>query len=1155
MARPAIRTFLFSDIRDYTYFVETQGDAAATKMIRSSRRIVRAEVARHRGAEIKTEGDSFYVVFRSPSAAVRCAVAIVRRAAGHNRREPQVPVLLGIGINTGEAIPHDDGYVGAAVILAQRLTANARAGQILVTDTVRALVRTGAHAPMRDVGTWTFKGISQAVRVYEVDPFPGAAIQALGPVLPIPAMLLPPPTAATLVVCPELIQREGAISTLAQQLEAAAKGASRLVAISGEAGVGKSRLCREIAEIASRSGFYALGGRAHRSGGTYEAVVAAFRPYARARGTEILRRLLGTLIVELRRILPEIDVAAPEQSASIPDDERRERFFRTAQLLLEDAASLRPVLLVLEDLHDADAATFELLRHIAVSLHAGICIVMTYREEELSRARGLGMLMNDLDRDRRLVRLRVRPLDSEGVARMTAALVPGRRAPELAQAVFERTQGNPYYIEELLKTALDDPSATLDRLALPATIRDSVRLRLDRLEEKRGPGATDLLEAAAIAEVPLGYDVILGLSTRRDETEAVADLDALVEAQLLERPPTRADIYQFRHALTREAITSALPQARARELHRRVAEALEQLELPGSRAALLAGHFARAGDRSRALRYGREGAAEAIRLGAYATAIELLHAAAEQARSTPTEAAVLEELGSALQAAGRASDAEAALLRARELSAADPIAVARLDDRVAAVLRMQGRRTEAKATASRAIAALEAGPGNGLAEALVTLSSLHWAENEAERAVSTSERALTIARESGSTRTVVSALTINGAARARLGLSAGIDVLEEAIRIGTAAQLGSETIEAYYQLSRAQLLLGLGEEARRSAERGLALARERGLEFDQARLLSLLVRLVVNEGRYREAQALAEQAVALATPGTVAATGAKVALASVMTSTGQSAEGLAILDQVESQVERNEPDRRLVFFAYRAEALLGLGRLDEAKAVAARAVELTLSRPGLGMSGFLQATDVAEALADASWIEELSQSFERYFAGRDTGGIRAVRAEMRAVVAICTGGDPSPHFERAAAEYEALGARHRAMFRRASSLLAQLRKASATTARQLRREILSVRSYLEEWGAMRYVYVIDRAMARAPRPRAPKRDVLGQTELRTAMLLSRGLTDAAIARELKISIPRATGSVRRVLDKLGVRTRSQVASWAVDRGVLEKVGR
>lgn len=1084
-----MRTFLFSDLRDYTAFIESRGDAAATRMLRSSRRIVRAAVASHRGAEIKTEGDSFYVVFRSPSSALRCAMEIQRANAAHTRRRPDVPVRMGIGINTGEAMPHDRGYVGAAVILASRLSVAAKPGQILVTDTLRSLVRTGAHASMRDLGSWTLKGISEAVRVFDVEPALMSAARALGPTLPLPAMLIsaqrPVPG---LVVCPELVQREAPLAALTQHLEAAAQGEARIVAVSGEGGVGKSRLVRELAEIAHREGTYVLGGRSHASGSPYEPVIAALRPYGHARGTEILRRLLGPLVVELRRLLPEVEIGGSDPD--IPSDERRERFLRTITLLLEDAASQRPVLLVLEDFHDADESSRDLLRHLASTMRAGICVVVAYREEEVGPAHPLRGLLAELERERRLARVGLVPLDLGGVERMTAALVTGRDVAGLARAVFERSQGVPFYVEELLKTALDDPDADPDRLALPRTIADSVRVRVGRLVSSRGPGIADLLEAAAIAEVPLGYDVLLRLS-ERDEAEAGADLAAAVDAQLLERPPTRHELYQFRHALTREAVASGISPARRRRLHARVAASLEGDGLRAGRAALLAKHFSAAGDRPKALAYARQGAADATRVGAYPTAIDLLRDATAMASGAPEEGAVLGELAAALEAAGRAAEAEEALTRAASLARAsgDPRELARIEVALASVLRMQGRRAEAIAAVARAIANLEHDPGPLLADAAAMSAVLAWAENDAEHAAALAMRALELAEAHGGAGAQVSSLMILGAAQLRLGDASGRTALDRAIASGIAEGHIAGSANAYLELASALQRGGDWEGARAAAAAGAELAATHGLDFAQASLLAQLSYVLITQGSYTDARAAADRAVALGRPGTVAATLAKAVLADALTMLGDPAAALAIHQEIAPELPRADPDRRVFMLGSRARAELGVGRIDDAWTSARASIDLVVSgQRGMPVTPFLIAGDVAEARRDPEATRDLAAAFERYFSGVDTPHVRVVRTELQAIREHAGGGASGDAFASVAQAYEELGVPIRAAYRRATSALCRLDISRDDADAHL--EVERCRDLLHERGARRYLTLIDAAIARrgpaGPRVVGPK---------------------------------------------------------------------
>ncbi|MGH2491711.1 MAG: ATP-binding protein, partial [Candidatus Limnocylindria bacterium] len=994
MPSTAVRTYLFADLRDYTAFVEAHGDAAATRLIRGFRRIVRDAIGQRGGAEIKTEGDSFYVVFETPGNAVRAAAAIQRRCWTHNKAHPDRPIRVGIGINIGEAVAHEDGYVGAAVIIASRLASQASAGSILLTDTVRGLIRTAAIASMEDRGAWTLKGVSSPVRVFEIGAG-GATRAALAPSLPLPSLLLPAPSSGApgIIVSPRLVQRGPALDAVRDHVRAATRGERRLVAVVGEAGIGKSRLVREIASIARNDGMYVFGGRAHaRADLPYEPFRAALRPYAHARGTEVLRRLLGPLFSELRLLLPELPVEeAPVPE--IPDDERRERFLRAIQLLLEDAAAQRPVLLVLEDLHDADAATRDLLLYLAMDLRAGVCVLMTYRQEELSVE--LRASIGELDRSRLLATVPLEPLDRGGVEEMTRALVGSTASDDLIDLVHARSQGVPFYVEELLKTALDDPRARLDELTVPRSIAESVRTRLDRLVRSRGDTIIELLELISIAGTPLSFDAISVISGH-DESSVAADVAAAIDAQLLERPATRTEIYQFRHALTRDAIESAIPAPRRRVLHLRVAAGIDPLPRAPGGAAFLARHYADGGATDAAFRYLTLAALESSAVGAYTAAAGQLRDAVGLAADDEQRSATLRELAIAHRAAGDPIAAEKALDEARTLAV--PAMLPRLDVLLASVLRMQGRRADALIAIQRAEAALELNGGPDLAEAVTVHAELRWAESDAARAAALAERALALATEDSTAPIKVRALTVLGAARTRSGDDSAPQRIRQAIDLAMTSGQIAEAVNAYYELARAELFRSDANASLVTAETGMRLARERGLAFAHARLLSLLTTICTNVGRYAEARTFAEQALAAARPDTIASYEARVALAHVLANLGEYETALSLLDEIARQVERGDPDRRMTLYAYRAQTLVGLGRVGEAFAAGRKAVDIAVANPGMGMVAFLNAADAIEAARDTAAAEALLRTFDDYFGVRSTAAIRVTRLEITAII-------------------------------------------------------------------------------------------------------------------------------------------------------------
>jgi YVTN family beta-propeller protein len=162
------RGFLFADLRDYTAFLERHGAAAAAELLDRYRTIVRAAVLRHRGSEIKTEGDSFYVVFPSVSAAVQCGLSIVAGANDANSEPQDQPIRVGVGIHAGETVETGEGYVGSAVNIAARVCAQAEAGEVLVTDTVRALTQTVLPVRFVSRGRRHLKGIAEPVALFAV---------------------------------------------------------------------------------------------------------------------------------------------------------------------------------------------------------------------------------------------------------------------------------------------------------------------------------------------------------------------------------------------------------------------------------------------------------------------------------------------------------------------------------------------------------------------------------------------------------------------------------------------------------------------------------------------------------------------------------------------------------------------------------------------------------------------------------------------------------------------------------------------------------------------------------------------------------------------------------------------------------------------------
>jgi class 3 adenylate cyclase len=179
------RGFLFTDLRGYTAYVDAHGDHAAAELLDAYRGLVREAVARGHGAEIKTEGDSFYVVFPSAGAAVRCGLAITAAAALASEEGPDRPIRVAVGVHAGEAVETAEGFVGLAVNIAARICAQAKAGEVVVSETVRALTRTHLDVSFQPLGARRLKGVEESIRLFRVVPastaVPARSIRRSGP--------------------------------------------------------------------------------------------------------------------------------------------------------------------------------------------------------------------------------------------------------------------------------------------------------------------------------------------------------------------------------------------------------------------------------------------------------------------------------------------------------------------------------------------------------------------------------------------------------------------------------------------------------------------------------------------------------------------------------------------------------------------------------------------------------------------------------------------------------------------------------------------------------------------------------------------------------------------------------------------------------------
>ena len=634
-------TVMFADLVGSTTLSGGLDPEDLRHLIRSYQRAIVTEVARYDAHVAQYLGDGVLVYFGYPRAheddperAVRAALAIVRVIAAQ-RSPAGVPLAAHIGIATGLVVVGDllgagaakeHAVVGETPNLAKRLQELAAPGEVMVSAQTRALI--GGVFEMRELGPQALKGMGAPVVAYSV--LSERAVETRF-------------EAHRGTHLTAMVGRDEELALLAERWRRAAKGEGQVVLVTGEAGIGKSRIVRALEDALASEPHARINNQCspyHSDSALHPMIQQLLRAASigPAEGVGAQLDRLEALLegaerteVALIAALLGIDGAGRYGSFGLTPEQQRARTFDALLNQLVRVSRREPVFWVLEDAHWIDPTTLELVA-LCLDRVADIPVlaVITARPD----------FLHDFGERGHINRMSLSRLGRRQIAAMVSNLAHGKSLPEaVLSEIAAKTDGVPLFVEELTKTVLEsgilqetDDAFVLDgplqRLSVPASLHDSMMARLDRHQALK-----EVAQTAACIGREFSHRLLATISSVSEGTLRTA-LARLEEAELIfRRAPAQEQQYVFKHALVRDAAYESLLNVRRQEIHTRILAALERA--PETSPEILALHAAEAGLVEKAIDYWQKAGALAIARPAYQEAISHINQALGLAERMP----------------------------------------------------------------------------------------------------------------------------------------------------------------------------------------------------------------------------------------------------------------------------------------------------------------------------------------------------------------------------------------------------------------------------------------------------------------------------------------------------------------------------------------
>jgi len=685
-------TALFADIKGSTELMEDLDPEEARAIIDPALRLMIDAAHRYDGYVVQSTGDGIFALFGAPIAhedhpqrGLYAALRMQEGLRGYGARlqaDGRAPVEIRVGVNTGEVVVRsittgadqvEYTPIGHTTNLASRLQSIARTGSIVASEATRKLCE--GYFTLKPLGVSRVKGIAEPVNVYEVT--------GLGPL----RTRLQRSAGRGLT---KFVGREREMEALKHAAELAKSGRGQIVAAMAEPGVGKSRLYFEF-KATSQSGWMVLEtfSISHGKASAYLPVLDLLHGYFRIAGEDdqrIRREKVNGRTVTLDRSLEDTlpylfsllgIVEGDDPLAQMDGQIKKRRTLEAIKHILLRESLNQPLMVIFEDLHWIDEATQELLNLLADSIGtAKILLLVNYRPE----------YSHQWNSKTYYTQLRLDPLGRKSAEEMLSALLgDGAELGALKRMIIERTEGTPFFMEEMVQVLLDEGALVregtavrltrpLGELKVPPTVQGILAARIDRLPAD----AKDLLQTLAVIgrEFPLSLIRLVVTKSDDDLNRLLNDLQ--LGEFIYEQPAVGDTEYIFKHALTQEVAYNSVLIERRQQLHERTGAALETLYASAveEHLAELAHHYGRSANLAKAVQYLTRAGQQALNRSAFAEAQAQLQQGLEWIKRLPEsrerdarEFALASALAQVLIVTrGLAPETRAAAERARDLA-------------------------------------------------------------------------------------------------------------------------------------------------------------------------------------------------------------------------------------------------------------------------------------------------------------------------------------------------------------------------------------------------------------------------------------------------------------------------------------------------------